>query len=52
MGINLITAFDYLYESVADFEESNSVKLPEDIAVMLTPPGNYHAKSRITTASG
>ena len=37
MGINLITAFDYFYESVADFEESNSVKLPEDIAVMLTP---------------
>lgn len=37
MGINIITAFDYLYESVADFEESNGVKLPEDIAVMLTP---------------
>ena len=37
MGINIITAFDYLYESVADFEESNDVKLPEDIALMLTP---------------
>ena len=52
MGINLITAFDYLYESVEDFEESNGVKLPEDIAVMLTPPGKCHAKSSITTASG
>lgn len=38
MGINIITAFDYLYESVADFEESNGVKVPEDIAEMLTLP--------------
>ena len=38
MGINIITAFDYLYESVADFEESNDVKLPEDIAEILTLP--------------
>ena len=38
MGINIITAFDYLYESVADFEESNDVKVPEDIAEMLTLP--------------
>ena len=37
MGINIITAFDYLYESVADFEQSNGVKLPEYIAEMLTP---------------
>ena len=38
MGINIITAFDYLYENVADFEESNDVKVPEDIAEMLTLP--------------
>ena len=37
MGINIITAFDYLYESVPDFEDRNGVKLPEDIAAMLTP---------------
>ncbi len=37
MGINIITAFDYLYESVADFEQSNGVKLPKNIAAMLTP---------------
>ncbi len=37
LGVNLITAFDYLYESVSDFEKSNSVKLPEDITAMLTP---------------
>ena len=36
MGINIITAFDYLYESVADFEQSNGVKVPEDIMEMLT----------------
>ena len=38
MGINIITAFDYLYENVADFEESNDVKVPKDIAEMLTLP--------------
>ena len=37
MGINLITAFDYLYESVLDFEKSNGVKLPADITAMLIP---------------
>ena len=26
------------YENVADFEQKHSVKLPEDIAAMLTPP--------------
>ena len=47
MGINLITAFDYLYESVEDFEESNGVKLPEDIAVMLTPQVNAMQKAEL-----
>ena len=37
MGINLITAFDYRYESVLDFEQCNGVKLPKDITAMLTP---------------
>ena len=32
MGINLLMAFDYLYESVQDFEQTNGVKVPEDIA--------------------
>ena len=47
MGINLITAFDYLYDSVEDFEESNGVKLPEDIAVMLTPQVNAMQKAEL-----
>ena len=37
MGINLLTAFDYLYESVQDFEQANGVKVPEDIATLFSP---------------
>ena len=37
MGINLLTAFDYLYESVQDFEQTNGVKVPEDIATLFSP---------------
>ena len=35
-GINIITAFHNDYRSVEDFERRNRVKLPEDIAAMLT----------------
>ena len=36
MGINIIAAFRNDYESVPDFEAKNGVKLPEDIAAMLS----------------
>ena len=37
MGVNVIIAFRENYESVADFEQKKGVKLPADIAEMLTP---------------
>lgn len=36
-GIDIIASFQNDYESVADFEAENDVRLPEDIAEMLTP---------------
>lgn len=38
MGMDIITAFQFFYESVPDFEDKHKVKLPADIAAMLTPP--------------
>ncbi len=38
MGVDLIASFHNDYESVSDFERRNGVKLPADIAEMLTPP--------------
>ena len=35
--LDIITSFCSDYESVEDFEQRNNVKLPEDIAAMLTP---------------
>ena len=37
MEEDIITLFCNLYSSVADFEQKYGVKLPEDIAIMLTP---------------
>ena len=37
MGADIIASFHNSYSSVADFEQRNGVKLPEDIAAMLTP---------------
>ena len=37
MGMDIIAAFRKNCENVEKFEEKNSVKLPEDIAAMLTP---------------
>ena len=39
MGINIINVFYNDYESVPDFEEKNGIKLPADLAAMLTPQG-------------
>lgn len=38
MGIDITALFQNSYSSVADFEQKHNVKLPEDLAVMLTPP--------------
>ena len=38
MGVNIITLFQNSYSSVADFEQKQGVKLPEDITALLTPP--------------
>ena len=38
IGIDIITVFHYFYESVPDFERKNGIKLPLDIAALLTPP--------------
>ena len=37
MGVDVIALFCNAYTSIADFEQEHNVKLPEDIAVMLTP---------------
>ena len=37
MGVDIIALFHNAYASVADFEQKHNVKLPEDIAAMLTP---------------
>ena len=37
MRVDIVTEFHSLYESVSDFEQKNGVKLPDDIAAMLTP---------------
>ena len=36
-GLDIIATFRNDYENVEQFEQKNSVKLPEDIAAMLTP---------------
>ena len=38
MGANFIALFQNTYESVAKFEERNGLKLPDDLAAMLTLP--------------
>ena len=40
MGVDIIASFHNTYASVSDFEERNAVKLPEDIAAILTPPAD------------
>ena len=38
MGADIIAVFRNDYENVADFEQKHGVKLPENIAALLTPP--------------
>ena len=37
MGADIIVSFHNTYASVPDFEQRNGMKLPADIAAMLTP---------------
>ena len=39
MGMDIIKEFRNDYGSIPGFEEKNGLKLPEDIAAILTPPG-------------
>lgn len=38
MGMDIIAKFQSAFESVTNFERISGIKLPEDIAEMLTPP--------------
>lgn len=38
MGVDVIALFRNAYVSIADFEQKHGIKLPEDIAALLTPP--------------
>ena len=40
MGIDIVASFHNDYESVADFEKTHGVKVPEDIAALLSRNGN------------
>lgn len=37
IGVDIIALFRILYSNVANFEQEYGVKLPKDIAAMLTP---------------
>jgi hypothetical protein len=39
MGVDISASFGNDYGSIANFEKENDVKLPEDIAAMLTSKG-------------
>ena len=38
MEEDIVAAFRNDYESVLDFEQKQDLKMPKDIAAMLTPP--------------
>ena len=38
MRVNIVVSFSSDYKSITAFEQEHGVKLPEDIAAMLTPP--------------
>ena len=38
IGADIVTEFRNDYESIPDFERKHGLKLPDDIAEMLTPP--------------
>ena len=39
-GLDIIASFRNDYENAEDFEQKSNVKLPDDIAAMLTPPAD------------
>lgn len=54
MGVDIIKAFHNSYRDVADFERKNDVKVPEDIAAMLTkyPINPLTTTQRVMTHDG
>ena len=38
LGLDIIVSFRNRYRSVANFEQTTGIQLPEDIAALLTPP--------------
>ena len=44
MGHNIIASFHNDYKNVVDFEDRNGVKLPADLAAMLTPQSTMQKK--------
>ena len=54
LKVDIITAFHNSYKDIAMFESRNSVKLPQDIAAMLTqyPVNSFTTTQRILTAEG
>ena len=47
MGVDIIDFFRVLYSSVANFEQEYGVKLPKDIAALLTPPQAYQSNKKL-----
>ena len=44
MGVNVIAMFRNDFKNVLDFEQRNGVKLPTDLAAMLTPQSAMQKK--------
>lgn len=42
IGEDITSVFRNSYSNIADFEQKQGVKLPEDIAALLTPPQAWH----------
>ena len=49
---DIIAAFCYDYENVADFEEENRIQLPTDIAALLTPNSSETSDPEVYIARG
>ena len=52
MGVDIVAAFCYDYENVADFKQKTGIQLPSDIAAMLNPDPSEPAGADTYIASG
>ena len=50
--VDIIAAFCYDYENIADFEEKYRIQVPEDIAILLTPHPSETADADTYIARG